>query len=95
MLLDGVDVRDYELEGLRRKIGIVPQETFLFSASISENIAYGVPEATQEQIEWAANKAQIHGFIETMPYGYDTIIGERGVGLSGGQRQRVALPVRF
>jgi ATP-binding cassette subfamily B multidrug efflux pump len=91
LLLDGVDVREYELDGLRRKIGIVPQETFLFSASIRDNIAYGVPDATQEQIEWAARKAQIHDFIETMPYGYDTLIGERGVGLSGGQRQRVAL----
>lgn len=91
LLIDGIDVRDYDLEGLRRKIGIVPQETFLFSATIRENIAYGVPEATQEQIEWAARKAQIHSFIETMPMGYDTIIGERGVGLSGGQRQRVAL----
>ncbi|BBH19944.1 ABC transporter ATP-binding protein [Paenibacillus baekrokdamisoli] len=91
VLIDGVDVRDYELDGLRRKIGIVPQETFLFSASIRENIAYGVPEATQEQIEWAATKAQIHTYIESMPFGYDTLIGERGVGLSGGQRQRVAL----
>ncbi|MBM7563315.1 ABC transporter ATP-binding protein [Paenibacillus sacheonensis] len=91
LLIDGVDVKDYELEGLRRKIGIVPQETFLFSATIRENIAYGVPEATQEQIEWAASKAQIHSFIEGMPFGYDTLIGERGVGLSGGQRQRVAL----
>ncbi|WP_274650713.1 ABC transporter ATP-binding protein [Paenibacillus humicola] len=89
--IDGVDVREYELDGLRRKIGIVPQETFLFSASIRDNIAYGVPDATQEQIEWAARKAQIHTFIEQMPYGYDTLIGERGVGLSGGQRQRVAL----
>ena len=69
----------------------MPQETFLFSATIRENIAYGVPDATQEQIEWAAGKAQIHAFIESMPFGYDTIIGERGVGLSGGQRQRVAL----
>ncbi|WP_308634276.1 ABC transporter ATP-binding protein [Paenibacillus silvisoli] len=91
LLIDGVDVREYELEGLRRKIGIVPQETFLFSATIRENIAYGVPEATQEQIEWASGKAQIHSFIESLPHGYDTLIGERGVGLSGGQRQRVAL----
>ncbi|RAP78263.1 ABC transporter ATP-binding protein [Paenibacillus montanisoli] len=91
LLIDGVDVRDYELEGLRRKIGIVPQETFLFSATIRENIAYGMPEATQEQIEWASSKAQIHSFIESLPHGYDTLIGERGVGLSGGQRQRVAL----
>ncbi|MBO7745995.1 ABC transporter ATP-binding protein [Paenibacillus sp. MWE-103] len=91
LTIDGVNVKDYELDGLRRKIGIVPQETFLFSATIRENIAYGVPDATQEQIEWAARKAQIHAFIEGMPFGYDTIIGERGVGLSGGQRQRVAL----
>ncbi|GGD63520.1 ABC transporter ATP-binding protein [Paenibacillus nasutitermitis] len=91
LLIDGIDVRDYELDGLRRRIGIVPQETFLFSASIRDNIAYGVPDASQEQIEWAARKAQIHEFIETMPFGYDTLIGERGVGLSGGQRQRVAL----
>ncbi|MDQ8733697.1 ABC transporter ATP-binding protein [Paenibacillus sp. LHD-38] len=89
--IDGIDVREYELGGLRRSIGIVPQETFLFSASIRDNIAYGFPEATQEQIEDAARKSQIHSFIETMPEGYDTRIGERGVGLSGGQRQRVAL----
>lgn len=91
LLIDGVDVRDYELDGLRRSIGIVPQETFLFSASIRDNIAYGQPDATQEQIEDAARKSQIHSFIESMPNGYDTRIGERGVGLSGGQRQRVAL----
>ncbi|WP_127584547.1 ABC transporter ATP-binding protein [Paenibacillus koleovorans] len=91
LLIDGVDVKEYTLEGLRRKIGIVPQETFLFSATIRENIAYGVPDATQERIEWAAAKAQIHEFIQTLQDGYDTIIGERGVGLSGGQRQRVAL----
>ncbi|CAM4202900.1 ABC transporter ATP-binding protein/permease [Paenibacillus alkaliterrae] len=89
--IDGVDVRDYELDGLRSSIGIVPQETFLFSASIRDNIAFGYPEATQEQIENAARKSQIHSFIESMPNGYDTRIGERGVGLSGGQRQRVAL----
>lgn len=91
VLIDGVDVREYELDGLRRSIGIVPQETFLFSASIRDNIAYGHPDATQEQIEEAARKSQIHSFIESMPSGYDTRIGERGVGLSGGQRQRVAL----
>lgn len=91
LLLDGIDVRDYELDGLRQRIGIVPQETFLFSASIRDNIAYGMPEASQEAIEWAARKAHIHAFIETMPHGYETLIGERGVGLSGGQRQRVAL----
>lgn len=91
LLIDGMDTREYNLEELRRKIGIVPQETFLFSASIRENIAFGYPDATQERIEWAAAKAQIHAFIHTLAEGYDTIIGERGVGLSGGQRQRVAL----
>jgi len=91
VLIDGIDVRQYELDGLRRCVGIVPQETFLFSASIRDNIAYGNPDATQAQIEAAASKAQIHGFIESLPDGYDTRIGERGVGLSGGQRQRVAL----
>ncbi|MBC8081426.1 MAG: ABC transporter ATP-binding protein [Gorillibacterium sp.] len=89
--IDGRDVRDYNLHSLRTKIGIVPQETFLFSASIRENIAFGNLEATEEQIEAAARRAHIHEFILTMPNGYDTIIGERGVGLSGGQRQRVAL----
>lgn len=91
VFVDGVDVRNYKLDGLRRCIGIVPQETFLFSASIRDNIAYGNPDATQEQIEAAARKSQIHEFIVGLPDGYNTRIGERGVGLSGGQRQRVAL----
>lgn len=91
VLIDGVDVRDYDLDGLRRKVGIVPQETFLFSATIRDNIAYGKPDASQEEIERAAKKAQIHDFILSLPNGYDTLIGERGIGLSGGQRQRVAL----
>ncbi|WP_260982229.1 ABC transporter ATP-binding protein [Paenibacillus sp. 32O-W] len=91
VLLDGRDVREYNLQELRTKIGIVPQETFLFSATIRDNIAFGQIGISQEQIEWAARKAQIHDFITTMPNGYDTLIGERGVGLSGGQRQRVAL----
>lgn len=91
VLIDGVDVREFGLTELRRKIGIVPQETFLFSATIRENIAYGKPDASMEQIERAARKAQIHDFILTLPKGYETLVGERGVGLSGGQRQRVAL----
>ncbi|MDQ0111322.1 ABC transporter ATP-binding protein [Paenibacillus harenae] len=91
VLIDGIDVKDYDLDGLRKSIGIVPQETFLFSASIRDNIAYGSPDATQEQIENAARKSQIHDFIIGLPDGYNTRIGERGVGLSGGQRQRVAL----
>jgi len=89
--IDGIDVRRYELDGLRRAIGIVPQETFLFSASIRDNIAYGNPDVSEEQVEAAAKKAQIHSFISSLPDGYNTRIGERGVGLSGGQRQRVAL----
>lgn len=89
--IDGCDVRQYNLDGLRQKIGIVPQETFLFSATIRENIAFGHLEAAQEWIETAARRAHIHDFIMTLPNGYDTVIGERGVGLSGGQRQRVAL----
>ncbi len=79
------------IESLRRQIGIVTQETFLFSASLRDNIAYGKPEATDEQIIEAAKAAHIHDFIMSLPDGYDTLIGERGVGLSGGQKQRVAI----
>lgn len=91
ILIDGIDIRDVTLESLRRQIGIVTQETFLFSASIRDNIAYGKPEATDEEIIEAAKAAHIHDFIMSLPDGYDTIIGERGVGLSGGQKQRVAI----
>lgn len=79
------------IESLRRQIGIVTQETFLFSASLRDNIAYGKPEATDEEIIEAAKAAHIHDFIMSLPDGYDTLIGERGVGLSGGQKQRVAI----
>lgn len=91
VLIDGVDVRDVTLASLRRQIAIVPQETFLFSATLRENIAYGRPDATQEEIEAAARAAQIHDFILSLPQGYDTVVGERGVGLSGGQKQRIAI----
>ncbi len=91
VLVDGVDVRDYALEELRSRIAIVPQETFLFSATLRENIAFGKPDAAMEEIIAAAKTAQVHEFAEQLPKGYDTLIGERGVGLSGGQRQRVAL----
>lgn len=91
VLIDGIDIRDVTLESLRRQIGIVTQETFLFSASLRENIAYGRPEATMDEIVAAAKAAHIHDFIETLPDGYETLIGERGVGLSGGQKQRVAI----
>ena len=89
--IDGHDVRDVTLESLRSQIGIVLQETVLFSGTIRENIAYGAPEATQEQLERVAKIAQAHGFILEQPQGYDTRIGEGGVGLSGGQMQRIAI----
>lgn len=89
--IDGYDVRDVTLESLRSQIGIVLQETVLFSGTIRENIAYGAPEATQEQLERVAKIAQAHGFILEQPQGYDTRIGEGGVGLSGGQMQRIAI----
>jgi len=89
--IDGYDVRQVRLESLRRQIGIVPQETFLFSETVSRNIAYGRPEARQEEIVEVARMAQAHEFITELVKGYDTRVGERGVGLSGGQKQRIAL----
>ncbi|MDQ3841332.1 MAG: ABC transporter ATP-binding protein/permease [Actinomycetota bacterium] len=89
--LDGHDVRDVTLSSLRSQIGIVLQETLLFSGPVRDNIAYGRPGATQEEIEAAARAAQADGFIRALPKGYDTVVGERGIGLSGGQRQRVAI----
>ncbi len=91
VLVDGHDIRDVTLDSLRRNIGVVTQETFLFSASLRDNIAYGKPEATEEEIRRAAAAAHIDDFIDSLPNGYDTVIGERGVGLSGGQKQRVAI----
>jgi ATP-binding cassette subfamily B protein len=91
VLIDGVDVRTSNLESLRRQIGIVLQTSRLFSASIEENIAYGRPEAGMEDVIAAAEAAQAHEFITSMPDGYETVVGERGVTLSGGQRQRVAI----
>ena len=89
--VDGLDVRDVLLDSLRARIGIVLQETTLFSGSISENIAYGKPGAQFEEIVSAAISAQAHDFITELPDGYDTSVGERGVGLSGGQKQRIAI----
>ena len=89
--IDGVDVRDVTLESLRREIGVIAQDPFLFSATVRENIAFGRPEATDEQVEHAARLAQAHDFIERLPDGYATVIGERGITLSGGQRQRIAI----
>jgi ATP-binding cassette, subfamily B, multidrug efflux pump len=91
VLVDGVDVRQMDLVTLRRQIGIVLQTSLLFSDSIKENIAYGRPDATLEEIVAAAKAAQAHEFIEGFTKGYDTVVGERGVTLSGGQRQRVAI----
>jgi len=91
VLVDGVDVRRMDLVALRRQIGIVLQTSLLFSDSIKENIAYGRPDATLDEIVAAAKAAQAHEFIEGFTKGYDTIVGERGVTLSGGQRQRVAI----
>jgi ATP-binding cassette, subfamily B, multidrug efflux pump len=91
VLIDGHDVRDVTLDSLRSQIGIVLQETTLFTGTIRENIAYGRPGATQAEIEEAAKIAQAHDFILDQPQGYDTLIGERGVGLSGGQKQRIAI----
>jgi ATP-binding cassette subfamily B protein len=91
VLVDGVDVRRMDLTALRRQIGIVLQTSLLFSDTIKANIAYGRPEATDEEVIAAAQAAQAHEFIEGFPNGYGTIVGERGVTLSGGQRQRVAI----
>jgi ABC-type multidrug transport system, ATPase and permease components len=89
--IDGIDVRDVTLESLRAQIGIVLQDTTLFSGSVRDNIAYGRPDATDAEVEAAARAAQAHEFITALPNGYNTIIGERGVGLSGGQKQRIAI----
>jgi ATP-binding cassette, subfamily B, bacterial MsbA len=89
--VDGLDIRDVRLADLRRAIGLVPQETALFSGTIRENIAYARPEASLAEIEAAARAAHAHEFIERLPAGYEAIVGERGVKLSGGQRQRVAI----
>ncbi|GHO85164.1 ABC transporter ATP-binding protein [Dictyobacter formicarum] len=91
VLIDGSDVRDVTLASLRRNIGLVLQDVFLFNATIRENIAYGVVGATEEQIVEAAKAARIHDFILALPDGYETWVGERGVTLSGGQKQRVAI----
>lgn len=91
VLVDGIDVRQFDLTNLRQQIGIVLQTSLLFSVSVAENIAYGRPEASQEEIEQAARLAQAHEFILELPNGYQTMVGERGVTLSGGQRQRIAI----
>lgn len=89
--VDGVDVRAAALASLRHQIGIVYEDSFLFSESVRDNIAYGRPDASEEQVVAAARAAQAHEFIQSLPRGYDTVVGERGLTLSGGQRQRIAL----
>ena len=89
--IDGQDIRDVTLESLRTCVGVMQQDTFLFSAPIESNIAYGEPDAPEEHITDAAELAQLHAYIERLPAGYETLIGERGLSLSGGQRQRLSI----
>ncbi len=91
MLIDGADIREVDLASLRHEIAFVADDSFLFSDTVAGNIAYANPDATPEQIEAAARRAQAHDFITELPDGYDTVVGERGLTLSGGQRQRVAI----
>jgi ATP-binding cassette subfamily B protein len=91
LLIDGVDVRDYDVKWLRRQVGIVLQEPYLFHGTVAENIAYGHPEATPGQIIEAARAANAHDFVVGFPDGYDTMVGERGQSLSGGERQRISI----
>ncbi len=91
ILIDGKNINDVTLESLRRNIGIVSQDVFLFDSTIYENIAYGAPDATREDVERAARLANLHEFVEALPDGYETLVGERGVKLSGGQKQRVSI----
>ena len=93
--IDGIDLRDWKLDSLRGQISIIEQDIFLFSKSVAENIAFGKPNATLDEIVMAAKKAQANAFIEELPEGYDTVIGERGATISGGQRQRLALARAF
>ncbi len=91
MRIDGADVRDAKLTSLRRAIGVISQDPFLFSATVRENITFGAPGLDDSEIERIARLAQAHEFVERLPDGYDTVIGERGITLSGGQRQRLAI----
>jgi ATP-binding cassette subfamily B protein len=89
--IDGVDVRDVTLASLRGAVGVISQDPFLFSATVRENIAFGRVDLPEEELQRVAHAAQAHEFIERLPKGYDTVIGERGITLSGGQRQRIAI----
>ena len=91
MTIDGQDVRDVQLDSLHRAIGLVQQDVYLFNGTIAENISYGRPDATFEEVVEAARKANIHDFVCGLPDGYETEVGERGGHLSGGQKQRIAI----
>jgi ABC-type multidrug transport system fused ATPase/permease subunit len=91
VVVDGVDVRDVTLASLRREIGVIPQDPFLFSTTVRDNISFGRPEMADAEVERVARLAQAHEFVERLPQGYETVIGERGITLSGGQRQRIAI----
>jgi ABC-type multidrug transport system fused ATPase/permease subunit len=91
VLIDGADVRDVTLPSLRHAIGVISQDPFLFSATVRENITFGAPDLSEDEVERVARLAQAHEFVERLPDGYDTVIGERGITLSGGQRQRLAI----
>jgi ATP-binding cassette subfamily B protein len=91
ILIDNVDVREWEPEALRKKIGVVLQQTTLFSGTVFENIAYGRPNATMDEVVAAAKAAQAHDFVSALPHGYNSMIEERGSNLSGGQKQRIAI----
>ena len=95
ILLDGKDLRDYHVDDLRRQFAIVLQEPVLFTTTVAENNAYGPPDATYEQILWAAKAANIHELITELPQSYESVVGERGMTLSGGERQRIALARAF
>ena len=91
ILIDGVDLRELEINSLRRKMAVVSQDTFIFNASVKYNIAYGTEDADDDAIEEAAKLAHAMDFIQQLPEGFDTLLGDRGVRLSGGQRQRIAI----
>jgi ABC-type multidrug transport system fused ATPase/permease subunit len=91
LLVDGTDIRGVGIASLRSQIGLVAQHVLLLNGTVRENIAYGRPDATPEEIESAARSAQAHGFIQRLPQDYDTLIGDQGIRLSGGQRQRISL----
>ena len=91
MTIDGVDVRELTFESIADTVGVVSQETYLFHATVRENLRFARPDATDEEVEEAARAAQIHELIATLPEGYETVVGERGYRFSGGERQRIAI----